>query len=152
MLGGRQLSPSISNTCSHITTTVERGRIELDLAVHDCEPTDHGIPVLCHLCWSLIEEVPTELTVDLAFLIGVVINILNFLHQNVAWVDVPACSFLSFVSTDVVHYEADDFLTLSQPSIHSGQTGNPNLLNGSFGLRSRVLGPLYLPTVEINLT
>ena len=107
------LSFSILNTCSHLFACVERPRTIPDFVVKDCEPTEHGIVVCHHLCWSLIEEVPTELTVDLAFLIAVVFNILLFPHDYVAWVDIPACSLLSRVIADVIHYEADHVLTSS---------------------------------------
>ena len=48
---------------------------------------------------------------DLAFATSVVFNILTFSHQNVAWVDVPACLLLCRVIADVVDYEAGDVLT-----------------------------------------
>ena len=107
-LVGSHLSVSILNTSSH-SFPVEHWSIP-DCVVLDCKPTDHGIVVSHHLCWSLIKEVPTELTVDLAFLMGVVINILSFSHYYVAWVDIPACSLLSRVFADVIHYEADHVL------------------------------------------
>ena len=90
---------------------VERPRTILDYVVLDSEPTEHGIVVSHHLCWSLIEEVPTELSVDLAFFVGVVINILLLSHYYVTWVDISACSLLSRVRADVIHYEAGHVLT-----------------------------------------
>ena len=79
--------------------------------MYDCEPTDYG--TLCHhICWIAFEEVLTELTMDLAFATSVVLNILTFSHQNVAWVDVPACLLLCIVFfAHVVDYEAGDVLT-----------------------------------------
>ena len=105
-------SLTILNTwCKEFISWVERGRVKLDLAIHYCEPTDHGF-LGSHLLRSTIEEGPAELSVDLAFLIAEMRYLWSWLHQNEAWVYVPAYFFLSIVITDVVHDEAGD---LSSP-------------------------------------
>ena len=101
--------PAISNTYSIIRAWVECRTTSLDLWAYDREPTEHG--TLCYqFCWFAFEEVLTEHSVDLAFITMVVGNILSTSHQNVAWVDVPACSLLCWVIAHVVHYDANHVL------------------------------------------